>query len=80
MHFVVRVTSRAGKEAWLQVNAACVDTLGEAPVYLLLFIDITNETELRLMQEKLEKQAQELKTDAYECDCGDDGYCKSAFE
>lgn len=62
VHFVVRVTSRAGKEAWLQVNAACVDTLGEAPVYLLLFIDITNETELRLMQEKLEKQAQELKT------------------
>ena len=62
VHFVARCINRDGKEAWLQVNAACLDSLGEEPLYLFLFIDITNETELRQMQEKLEKQAQELKT------------------
>ena len=32
-----------------------------SPIYLTIFIDITNETELREMQKKLERQAEELK-------------------
>lgn len=59
---VVRVKDRQDKDTWLQVKASCVDRQSGEPVYLAVFIDITNETELRLMQEKLEKQAEELKS------------------
>ena len=53
VHFVIRMEDKAGREAWLQVNAACVDWQGGEPIYLAIFIDITNETELRQMQEEL---------------------------
>ena len=50
-----------GREARLQVNASCVDWQNQEPVYLAIFIDITDVTELREMQQKLEAQAAELK-------------------
>lgn len=61
VHFIAQAEDQHGRKAWLQVNAACIDWQGGEPVYLAIFIDITNETELRRMQETLEQQAHALK-------------------
>ncbi|MDO4276527.1 MAG: response regulator [Eubacteriales bacterium] len=61
LHFVMQVHSRQGQVLWLQVNAACVDWQGSSPVYLVIFIDITDVTELREMQKKLQQQTEALK-------------------
>ena len=61
VHFCARAVDRHGQDAWLQVNAACTDRQSGEPVCLAIFIDITNETELRQMREALERQARELK-------------------
>ena len=63
LHFVMRVQSRDGQMLWLQVNATCVDWKGGFPVYLTIFIDITDVTELRKMQKQLTEQTEAL-TDA----------------
>ena len=61
VHFTVRMRSWEEQDAWLQINAACVDWKEGDPIYLVIYIDVTNETELRLMQAKLEEQARELQ-------------------
>ena len=61
VHFVMCVKSRKGQTLWLQVNATCVDWQDGCPVYLALFIDITDVTELRRMQAKLTEQAEALR-------------------
>ncbi|MCC8178149.1 MAG: hypothetical protein LIO38_03415, partial [Cloacibacillus sp.] len=43
----------------------CVGRQEDDLIYLSIFIDITNETELREMQTKLEEQAEELKNALY---------------
>ena len=43
---------REGQKLWLQVNAACVGWQKGCPVYLVIFIDVTDITELREMQKK----------------------------
>ena len=45
----------------MQINGDCVDWIDGYPVYLLLYIDVTDLTDLREMQKKLEIQAQQLK-------------------
>lgn len=61
LHFTMHVESRIGQELWLQVNATCVDWKKGCPVYLVIFLDITDVTELRRMQKKLTLQAEALK-------------------
>ena len=61
VHFTVRMQGRQGQDAWLQLNATCVGWQEGDPIYLVIYIDVTNETELRLMQEQLEAQARELR-------------------
>ena len=61
VQFTTQMQNQHGDDAWLQVNAACVDWQGGSPVYLAIYIDITNETELRRMQQQLEAQAAELQ-------------------
>lgn len=61
LHFIMRVKSRQNQQLWLQVNATCVDWQGDCPVYLAIFIDITDVTELREMQKKLTQQAEALR-------------------
>lgn len=56
VHFVMRVKSRFGKNLWLQVNATCVEWQGGYPIYLAIFIDITDVTELRRMQKNLQSR------------------------
>ena len=61
VHFVISVKARSGQNMYLQVNATCVDWQNGSPVYLAIFIDITDATELREMQKKLTEQAEALK-------------------
>lgn len=61
VHFVISVKARSGQNMYLQVNATCVDWQNVSPVYLAIFIDITDVTELREMQKKLTEQAEALK-------------------
>ena len=46
---------------WLQVNATCIEWQNGCPVYLAIFIDITDVTQLREMQRKLTEQTEALK-------------------
>ena len=46
VHFVISVKARSGQNMYLQVNATCVDWQNGSPVYLAIFIDITDVTEL----------------------------------
>lgn len=52
---------QSGADAWLQINAEQIGVKDGLPVYLVIYLDVTNETELRQMQTKLEHQAVELK-------------------
>lgn len=61
VRFMMQLQDQHGSDAWMQISATCVDWQDGAPVYLVIYIDVTNETELRRMQEKLEEQAVELK-------------------
>lgn len=61
----VRMENQHGEEAWLQINATCIDWQEGSPVYLALYIDITNETVLRQLQKQLEEQSEELKKALY---------------
>lgn len=61
VHFIMQVKSRFNQILWLQVSASCVDWQNGCPIYLALFIDITDVTELREIQKKLTEQAKALK-------------------
>lgn len=62
VRLLTQMKNEQGQVLWMQVKGECVDWLGENPVYLLVYIDITDLTELREMQQKLERQAEQLKT------------------
>lgn len=56
--FTSRLHSQKGRDLWIQISGDCVDWIDGYPVYLLLYIDITEQHE---MQEKLEAQTRQLK-------------------
>lgn len=62
VHFTVHMSDQRGQDAWLQINGSCVGHQEGDPVYLVIYIDITNETELRQMQRQLEAQAKRLRS------------------
>lgn len=45
-----------GHDRWFHINSTCIDALSDDPVYLTMFIDITDITELRELQHKLEER------------------------
>ncbi|MBC5708146.1 response regulator [Hungatella sp. L12] len=61
VYFVLSAESRNGQNMRLQVNATCIEWQDGCPVYLAIFIDITDVTELREMQMKLTEQTEALK-------------------
>lgn len=61
IHFLTRLQNREGRTVWMQVNGDCVDWIDGCPVYLLIYIDVTDLTELREMQRQLEDQKQHLQ-------------------
>lgn len=45
----------------VHINAEQIGVKDGEPVYLVIYLDVTDETELRQMQTRLEQQAAELK-------------------
>ncbi len=61
VRFLAQLRNREGRTIFMQANGDCVDWIDGAPVYLLTYIDVTDLTELREMQAKLEEQKQQLQ-------------------
>lgn len=62
VHFVVQVKDKDGNDAWLQINADCIDCWDDDPVYLVVYIDITDITEQKELQKRLEERSEMLRS------------------
>lgn len=60
VRFVVQARDREGNDTWLQLNADCIDHMQGDPVYLVVYIDITDITEQRELHKKLEERSEML--------------------
>lgn len=58
----IRIGDKHGRDRWFHINSTCIDTISEDPVYLSMFIDITDITELRELQRKLEERTDMLNS------------------
>lgn len=58
----IRVKDKHGRDCWLQLHGTCIDAIADDPVYLVVFIDITDITELRKLQHQLEERTEMLNT------------------
>ena len=61
VHFVIQSKDKNGNGAWLQLNGECIGWEGDEPIYLIVYINITDITVQRELQKKLEKQSKQLK-------------------
>ena len=61
VHLVIQSKDKNGNGAWLQLNGECIGWEGDEPIYLIVYINITDITEQRELQKKLEKQSKQLK-------------------
>lgn len=61
VHFIIQSKDKSGNDAWLQMNGGCIGWENDEPVYVIVFIDITDITEQRELQRKLEVQSRQLK-------------------
>ena len=61
MHFVIQSKDKNDNDSWLQLNGECIGWEGDEPIYLIVFIDITDITEQRELQKKLQEQSEQLK-------------------
>lgn len=61
VHFVIQSNDKNGNVAWLQLNGECIGWEADKPIYLIVFIDITDITEQRELQRKLEEQSRQLQ-------------------
>ena len=61
VHFTLEALDKNGGNMWLQVNADCVDWMNGNPVYLVIYIDITDITEQRELQKQLEERSVMLR-------------------
>lgn len=61
VHFTVQTKTLQNDDAWLQFNGDCIDVIRGDPVYLFIYIDITNITEQGVLQKKLEEHSELLR-------------------
>lgn len=61
VHFVLQSKDKNGNKAWLQLNGVCVDKFKDEPIYIIVYIDITDITEQRELHRKLEERSRQLK-------------------
>lgn len=54
------VEDKYDKERWFRIHCTCIDSIADDPVYLVVFIDITDITELRRLQRKIEERTEML--------------------
>ena len=57
----LRMKDRDDRERWFQIRSTCTDSIADDPVYLTVFIDATDVTELREMQKQLTEQKMALQ-------------------
>ena len=60
VHFTLEAKDRSGGNVWLQVNADCIEWANGIPLYLVIYIDITDITEQRELQKQLEERSNML--------------------
>lgn len=58
----IRIKDKHGRDCWLQLHGTCIDSIADDPVYLVVYIDITDITELRKLQHQLEERTEMLNT------------------
>lgn len=56
----IGAVDKHGKDRWFQIQCTCIDFIADDPIYLTVFIDITDITELRELQHKLEERTEML--------------------
>lgn len=61
VHFVIQSRDKDDNNVWLQLNGECIGWEDSEPVYLVVYIDITDITQQRELQRKLEEQSRQLK-------------------
>lgn len=61
VHFVIRSKDLFGKNVWMQMNGSCIGWEKDEPLYLIVYIDLTDITEQRALQKQLEQQSEQLK-------------------
>lgn len=57
----IHLKDRYDRERWFSIHCTCIDPIADDPVYLTVFIDVTDVTELREMQKKLTEQKAALQ-------------------
>lgn len=57
----LRMKDRDDRKRWFQIRSTCTDSIADDPVYLTVFIDATDVTELREMQKQLTEQKAALQ-------------------
>ena len=60
VNFVTQARDREGNNAWLQVSGECMDWEGDNPVYLCVYIDISELLEQRELQRQANRQLERL--------------------
>lgn len=43
----IRVKDKHDRDRWFQIHCTCIDSVADDPVYMTIFIDVTDITELR---------------------------------
>lgn len=57
---MIHAIDKNKKDRWFRIHCTCIDTVSGDPVYLTVFIDITDVTELRELQRQLEERTEML--------------------
>ena len=53
---------KSNRDRWFRIHSTCIDYIADDPVYLTVFIDVTDVTELRELKSELEKRTELLNT------------------
>lgn len=61
VYFVICSRNKNGSYSWFQLNGECIGCVNGESIYIIVYIDITDITEQRELQKKLEEQSQLLK-------------------
>lgn len=61
VHFIICSRNKNGNDSWFQLNGECIGCVNGESIYIFVYIDITDITEQRELQKKLEEQSQLLK-------------------
>ena len=60
VRFTMEARDKEGHAVWLQLNGDCIDTIDRDPVYLMVYIDITDLTRQRELQKETNMRLEQL--------------------